>query len=246
MTLLLYIALMQGEDLLKERIESASRTLYGLEHSEIRDLAIHVKGTWGETPLEDFNRTVYWLNSGSARHRPWSSGTAVRRLTDDEQRVRTTLDRVIWSFLSNRADDQALLELNRKTQRRHTVERDGDLTKVSWKRAKGGSQNVRWFNENGRLVRASGTMMTYQGIKIISNTPWNDRYTYAKVHGRTCLTTLTLDEGELKAEWKLVGGELLPVKITGTLKKTGTVTIDLTAAEINKNVALKMHESRGN
>lgn len=229
---------------LRARIKSAGDATFGLEHSRIRDLEIQVKGRWGKTNLEDFNRRVYWLKQGAGKAKSWNTGQASRALSKEDRALRTTLDRVIWSFLSNRADEQALTELDRLPKPRYTLSREDELDKISWKRPKADAEYARWFDPDGRLMRAQGTTLAYQDTKIVQKIVWMDRYAYTRMDRLDYLKTIELESGKLTATWEVGTSGRLPTKITGTLKGVGEVEIDLTERSINKRRAAEVYESR--
>lgn len=236
--------LAQDRDLLRAKIEGAAGEVYSLEGSSIHDLEIRVFGVWGGLDLGDLNRRVYWFNAGADRRAGWSGGTASRPLSDEEKRARSELDRTVWAFLSNAADDQAVERLAAE-EPRPEVATDGALTRVSWPRPGTQAEQACWFDADGRLVRAGGEMLTFENGNVTARAPWTDAYVYADVAGRRCLTTLTTAAGELRGEWEEVDGELMLKSIAGTLEGGVRVEVDLSARTIGKGAAKAAYEESG-
>lgn len=242
MSCILAFALLQDPDALRLKIAGAAEEVYSLESSSIRDLEIRVKGRWGDLTLDELERRVWWFNAGDDKRAGWSGGKASRPLTDAEKQVRSHLDRAVWAFLSNAADDQAAAKLEEGAA---TVERDGDRTRVTWRRPPAEGEFACWFDADGRLVRAGGEMLTFENTEVVDRVKWTDGYGYGRVAGKRCLTTLTIEEGELKAEWEEVDGGLLLKSIAGVLKGGVRVEIDLTDRAVGKGAAQRAYEASG-
>lgn len=243
--LLLLASLAQDVEAAARTIETGSAAVYGLEHSSVRDLEVRVKGRWGKLDLADLNRGVYWLNTASAPRRAWSSGRATRGLGAEERAARACLDRVVWSFLSNRADDQALAELRRTEGPRAELKKEEGRWRVGWTGRDGQSEFFAGFSEAGRLLRAGGVMATYEGAERIEAVPWVDDYRYEKADGGARLAAVRMEAGELTAEWEAVGGAALPARIRGTLKEIGEVEIDLSERAVNQGKAAAAQRAQG-
>lgn len=245
-TALLTAALsLQQPDALAKRVEQAGRSTYGLERTGIPDLEIRLRGSWGALELADLNRRIYWLNTGSVKERSWNSGRSSRGLTAAERSARLTLDRVVWSFLSNRTDEQAIEELRRPGEPPPELKTEKEETRVAWKHPVAKAEMAGWFDAEGRLTRASGTTVTMEAGTILDELAWSDAYVYERHDETWYLKTLRLEGGELTAEWEEVGGVRLPIRIAGDLKGVGEVRIDLSARAIDEGRAAAVHAQRG-